>query len=71
MTKKSKRWAKKLNGLSNKNYCQGCLSYNCDPMNREDSIANKKRLHRRRMALCEGCGKTPCSCKNKGPFDGR
>lgn len=71
VTKKSKRWAKKLNGLSNKNYCQACLSYNCYPMDGEDSIANKKRRYRRKMGLCEGCGKLSCSCKNKGPWDGR
>lgn len=64
--KNKKRWVKKQNGLSNKNYCHDCLSYNCDPLCGEDSIANKKRLQRREVGLCEACGKSPCGCKNKG-----
>ncbi len=64
--KNKRRWLKKLNGLSNKDYCQGCLSYHCDPMSYVDSIANRKRMHRRRLGLCEGCGKKECKCKNRG-----
>lgn len=62
-----KRWRVKQNGLSNKDYCQHCLSYYCDPMYHLDTIANKKRLARRRAGLCEACGKVKkqCHCKSK------
>lgn len=61
---RKKRWPKKQNGLSNRNYCHYCLSYNCDPFG-PDSIANRKRLNRRKLGLCEACGKKECSCKGK------
>lgn len=58
-----KRWPNKKNGLSRKNYCQGCLSFGCDPFLTPDTIAVRKRLARRKAGLCEGCGKNKCSCK--------
>lgn len=55
----------KKNGLSNKNYCHACLSYDCNPIFHVETIAVKKRLERRRNKLCEGCGNKDCKCKNK------
>jgi hypothetical protein len=46
----------KKNGLSNKHYCQTCLSYNCNPLYSEDTIAVRKRLTRRKLNLCEASG---------------
>lgn len=60
-----KRWKTKLNG-HNRNYCQHCLCHHCDPMFFINSIANRKRLKRRELKLCESCGKKECQCKNRG-----
>ena len=64
--KTKKRWNKKLNGLSNRDYCHHCLSHHCDSMLYIDSIANRKRLKRRSLKLCEACGKKECECKRRG-----
>jgi hypothetical protein len=64
--KQKKRLFKKQNGLSNKDYCHHCLSHYCNPMYYINSIANRKRINRRRLKLCEACGEKICLCKNKG-----
>ena len=65
MEKNKKRWKTKQNGLSNSRYCHHCLSYDCDPMFFQDTIATKKRIERRKNGLCEACGKEKCQCKSK------
>lgn len=55
----------KKNGVPSGNYCQDCLSWNCDTMFFEETIATTKRLSRRKQGLCEACGSNPCKCKNK------
>lgn len=60
-----KRWITKRNGYIHKDYCQGCLSWYCDPMFSKNSIANNKRMKRRRLKLCEACGKKECECKSR------
>lgn len=60
-----KRHKTKKNGLSNSRYCHDCLSYDCNPMFYEDTIATRKRRYRRENGLCEACGNKECVCKSK------
>ena len=68
MGRNKPRHKTKKNGLSNKDYCHHCLSYNCDPMYFMNTVATNKRLGRRRLNLCEGCGNKDCKCKNKKEY---
>lgn len=61
--KKGRRWERKLNG-NDRHYCQDCLSHDCNSSLFINSIANRKRLERRRNGLCEACGQKKCVCKS-------